>query len=296
MKERLFPPQPAAVLKATLDRFLAQTDVQPLIAHDPVQLVRAYADPEDQEVAGLLVAGLAYGRARSIRERAGAALALLGPHPARAIADPRRRRKLDGFVYRFQGGADLPRFLEAIAILRRARGSLARAFVDGVEPQDPDYLPALQRFARAVRGAIPGVPLTPGLRFLLPDGPGANKRLCLWLRWMVRGPDAVDLGSFGRLLPGELSPGRLVIPLDTHIERIGRFIGLTDRRGGGAQTARDITAALRAIRPDDPLAYDLALCHLGIAGACPRKRDLVRCQGCPIRGVCRLGTPPKGWR
>lgn len=283
------------VLRRALDRFLERTDPAPLVARDPVSLVRRYTDPHDQEVAGLVVAGLAYGRASLIIGRAGAALAALGEHPARAIADPRRRAALDGFVYRFQRGQDLPRFLAAIARVRAEQGSLAAAFARAVEPTDADYAPALDRWSLGLRAAVDG-PLTGGLTFLLPraGATGAAKRLCLYLRWMIRPAGPVDLGAWARLAPG-LGPERLVIPLDTHIQRIGRYVGLTERSTAGLATAQDITARLRRLRPEDPLAYDLALCHLGISGACPRRRDPVACEGCPIRGICRLGRRPSRW-
>lgn len=293
--EQLSRPSSDDALRRVLDAFLARTDPGPLVARDPVALVRRYDDPHDQEVAGLLVAGLAYGRASLIQARAGAALASLGPRPARAITKPASRSVLSGFVYRFQGGEDLPRFLAAMAAVRAAHGSLGAAFAHGVEATDPDYAPALDRFALRLRDAVEG-PLTRGLAFLLPraGATGAAKRLCLYLRWMIRPAGPVDLGAWRALAPG-LDPAHLVIPLDTHIERIGRYVGLTDRRSSGLATARDITARLKRLRPDDPLAYDLALCHLGISGACPRRRDPVACADCPIRGICRLGRRPSRW-
>ena len=293
--EVLTRPARVDVLRRALDRFLGETDPAPLVARDPVALVRRYEDPHDQEVAGLLVAALAYGRASLIRERAQAALDALGPRPARAIDTPAVRARLDGFVYRFQRGSDLPRFLAAVARVRREDGSLGAAFARGVVAADPDYIPALDVWSLRLRAAVDG-PISRGLAFMLPRaGPsGAAKRLCLYLRWMIRPRDAVDLGTWAQLAPG-LTPARLVIPLDTHIERIGRYVGLTDRRGGGLATARDITAQLARLRPEDPLAYDLALCHLGISGSCPRRRDPVACVRCPIRGICRLGRRPPGW-
>jgi uncharacterized protein (TIGR02757 family) len=141
--------------------------------------------------------------------------------------------------------------------------------------------------------------LTPGLRFLLPgsseDGQGAIKRVALYLRWMIRPRDGVDLGAFRAFEPA-LTPAKLIIPLDTHIERIGRYLGLTDRKTGGLRTATEITAALARLCPEDPLVYDLALCHLGISGRCPKKRDVKICADCQIRSVCRLGETPRGWR
>jgi uncharacterized protein (TIGR02757 family) len=105
----------------------------------------------------------------------------------------------------------------------------------------------------------------------------------MWLRWMVRGPDAIDLGFWS-----EVGPARLTVPLDTHVHRLGRYLGLTGRRQADWRTAAEITAALRALDPADPLRYDFALAHMGISGQCPTRRVEAVCAACPIRGVCRL--------
>jgi uncharacterized protein (TIGR02757 family) len=259
-----------------------------------VDLVRRYGDPHDQEVAGLLVAMLAYGRVASIKAKAEQALAALGAHPARAVDTGVGVERLRGFVHRFQRGDDVVRFLRAVAAVRRDHGSLGHAFAHCVNTKDPHYGPAMARFvallARGVRGRI-----TYGLRFLLPSvESGAAKRLCLYLRWMIRAEDEIDLGAW-RALGVALDPGKLIIPLDTHIERIGRYLGLTERRTGDLKTAIEITDALKRLRPSDPLVYDIALCHLGISGRCPRKRDVELCADCQIRSVCRLGEEPKRW-
>lgn len=283
------------MLAETLEAFLTGADRARLAAQDPVSLVHPYPDPADQEVAGLLVAMLAYGRVASIRARAQAALSALGERPAQAIADPRALRALDGFVYRFQRGRDVPRFLQAMHRLRERYGSLGAAFARGDDPGAPDYSQAMGAFARALLQAAGPRP-SYGLRFLIPDADkgGAAKRLCLYLRWMIRPADGVDLGAWRGLAPGT-QPGKLLIPLDTHIHRIGRYLGLTERTTANLKTAQEITSALRRLAPADPLRYDLALCHLGISGRCPKRRDPVKCEGCPIRAVCRLGEEPKGW-
>ncbi|HZN92334.1 MAG TPA: DUF2400 family protein [Myxococcales bacterium] len=115
-------------------------------------------------------------------------------------------------------------------------------------------------------------------------GGGAAKRLNLYLRWMVRGPDEVDFGIWTRV-----SPARLVIPLDTHIHRMARHLGLTRRKTAGWKTAEEITAALRRIDPADPVKYDFALCHFGMSGACPLKPARAVCEGCALLPACRTG-------
>lgn len=140
------------------------------------------------------------------------------------------------------------------------------------------------RFVDAITRAVDGE-LSYGLRFLLPNpkGGGAAKRLCLFLRWMIRPADGLDLGVWP-----DLDPARLIIPLDTHITTLGRYLGLTERATPNLRMAMEITASLRRLRPNDPLAYDMALCHLCIAGRCKKRWDPGICPACPIHPVCRL--------
>jgi endonuclease III len=99
---------------------------------------------------------------------------------------------------------------------------------------------------------------------------------------MVRGPDGVDLGVW-RGVP----PAALVVPLDTHVHRVARALGLTRRRDASWRTAEEITAGLRRIDPDDPVRFDFALCHLGMSGRCPARRDPARCAECVLAAECR---------
>jgi endonuclease III len=101
---------------------------------------------------------------------------------------------------------------------------------------------------------------------------------------MIRGPDGVDLGLW-KGVPASA----LVVPLDTHVHRVGRALGLTARRDASWRTAEELTASLRRIDPTDPVRYDFALCHLGMSGLCPSRRDPARCAACPLRGSCRAG-------
>lgn len=285
---------PSARLRGVLDALVAGADRSALVRADPVELVHRYTDPHDQEVAGYLVAALAYGRVASIKAAAARLLDALGPSPARVVDGGRRAKKLEGFVYRFQRGEDLPRLAAALGRVRRRHGSLAAAFAHH-DRGEPRYDAAMARFIGELRAAAGPAP-SRGLLFLLPDpgSGGAAKRLCLYLRWMIRPADGLDLGAWQALAPG-LSPAKLVIPLDTHIARLARHLALTDRRADDLATALQITEALATLAPTDPLVYDMALCHLGISGQCPRQRDPILCQGCAIRSVCRLGPEPPGW-
>jgi uncharacterized protein (TIGR02757 family) len=250
-------------------------------------------------VAAFLVSCLAYGRVASIKSAADRLLAILGPNPERAIQDPALVRATRGFTYRFQRGDDIPNGLEAVAKVREAFGSLRAAFGAGVRHDDEDYRPAMVRLGGLFRRFLVGSP-SRGLQFFLPGTltTSCQKRFCLYLRWMLRPTGEVDPGTWCRpdALPGhggvgdiDLGPRRLVIPLDTHVARIASYIGLTDRTALDMQTAVQITRALRCVCPEDPLRYDIVLCHLGISGACRRKLDPEVCADCRLRSVCRYG-------
>jgi uncharacterized protein (TIGR02757 family) len=286
------------VLRPLLDALDAGLDRAARIAVDPVELPRRYADPLDQEIAGLFAASLAYGRADVFKPVLERVLGAMGPSPARfvrAFARAPERGAFAGAVYRFNRPEDLAALAAAAGDVVLRHGSLGARFgalfrEEGGGP--PALRPALARFAGELRSAAPVAPLLRrrgrrGLLHLLPDaaGPGASKRWNLYLRWMVRGPDAVDLGAWRGLVP----PAALVVPLDTHVHRVARCLGLTRRRDATWRTAEEITAGLRALDAADPVRYDFALCHLGMSGVCPSRRDPGRCAACPLRVVCGAG-------
>lgn len=282
-------------LKHHLDAFLEEFPRERHVSSDPVQFVHRYDDARDREVVGLIVSAFAYGNVKSILATVARALSFLGAHPAQALAafDPRKdARRLRNFYHRFNTSRDLAVFFWMIRRLLEEHGTLENAVLCGLSPDDADTGEALARFSAAMLGTgyeqfYPRGELKRriGVRFLLPspvDG-SACKRMNLYLRWMVRPDDGVDCGIWKGIRPGQL-----VIPLDTHIARISSYIGLTDMASPGWAMALDITNNLRRLDDADPLRYDFALCHLGIAGDCPRKRDLRKCFACPIREICRL--------
>jgi uncharacterized protein (TIGR02757 family) len=117
-----------------------------------------------------------------------------------------------------------------------------------------------------------------------PDDGSACKRLNLFLRWMVRPDDGVDLGPWTALTPADL-----VVPLDVHVLRISRFLGLTRRSDASWRTACEVTDGLARLDPADPVRFDFALSHLGISGACRGARHPDACPLCPLDPVCTAG-------
>ena len=121
-----------------------------------------------------------------------------------------------------------------------------------------------------------------GISYLIPSpaGGSACKRLAMYFRWMVRGPDKVDFGLWKFI-----GTSRLVIPVDRHIARMGKLLGLTSRATPDWKMALDITAALRTLDPDDPIRYDFALVRPGILRECTT-RARGDCRSCLLRDIC----------
>ncbi len=290
MPRRRVPAAALRRLSAPLDR-LYRTFDHPESAIDPVHLVRRYRASEDREVAGFCAAGLAFGRVAAVIESIEAVLAVLGPRPAAFVRrfDPARDAgALRPFVHRWIRGVDVAALLWVLRHMLAASGSIERFFLEGDDPSAPDVGPGLDRFAARALAVDLAPVYGDGPRrrvawfFPRPSGGSACKRLNLFLRWMVR-RDAVDLGAWSGL-----PPSRLVVPLDTHVIRVGRCLRLTRYRSPGWAMAREITDSLRRLDPADPVRFDFSLCHLGMMDACGFDRPQ-RDDRCPLRGVCRPG-------
>ena len=292
-------------LRERLDTLVATFDVT-TIEPDPLQLVRRYEDPLDAEVAGLLAAAFAYGRADIVVANVGAVLAKMRPSPYAYLATFDRdeaMRRFKGFSHRFHKTRELVALLECIASAIATHGSLGALFKFCYDERDDDIGPSLTRFVNALRGggrlrvphaassrvlprgrADDGVRPNSAIAYLLssPDDGSACKRMNLYLRWMVR-RTSPDLGLWTFI-----DPSRLVMPVDTHIHRIATFLGLNDRKSADWKSARAITDKLALFDRSDPVRYDFALCRLGILDLCSRKRRKENCDVCLLRDVCRF--------
>jgi uncharacterized protein (TIGR02757 family) len=259
---------------------------------DPVHLVRPFTDPADREIAGYCAASLAFGRVASILNSIGALFRIMGPHPAafvRAFEPDAPHPELRALVHRWTRGDDLAALLWILRQMLEQSGSIESFFLEGLSGEHEDVGPALDSFSsRAlqldVRRAYGRrrLPKRPGVCYFFPrpSAGSACKRQNLFLRWMVRS-DEVDLGAWTRV-----PASKLIVPLDTHVIRLGRCLKLTRYTSPGWKMAADITASLRALDPEDPVRFDFSLCHVGMMNACGFGRKQGDSQ-CPLKGLCR---------
>jgi uncharacterized protein (TIGR02757 family) len=275
------------LLKPTLDGLYDSFNM-PDSATDPIQVVRRFSRNDDREVVAFCAAGLAFGRVTSVLQSIQRLVDVMGESPAAFVRhfEPARDGKaLRSFVHRWIRGADIIALLWVLHQMLERSGSLESFFLEG-DPAGEDVREALDSFssramALDLRAAYGRVPARPGVGYFFPRPSAGSgcKRLNLFMRWMVR-HDALDLGVWTRV-----SPSRLIVPLDTHIIRVGRCLKLTRYTSPGMPMALDITRALRALDPADPIKYDFSVCHLGMMNACgfetPRGNT-----HCPLKGVC----------
>ncbi len=284
---------PKAALQRALDGVRQRCDVAKRRESDPVGYVHAYPDPLDKELVGLLAASIAFGKVVTIRQKLEDALTRLGPRLAVTLDDSLLVfSRMHGWVHRVFRGEDIARLLIGARRVQRAHGSLGARFARDLR-EGGTLREALSRFSAAMRaagglGGTPDAASRRGPRHLLPDphGSGGSKRMLLYLRWMVRPDDGVDLGLWK-----EVDPGVLLCPVDTHIHKLSRNLGLTTRKDVSWETAEEITRGLSRLDPKDPVKYDFSLCHLGMLQRCPSRRDAARCEGCGVMPVCRHWQP-----
>lgn len=256
-------------LKPALDRLYDSFNA-PDSAFDPIQVVRRYPRVEDREIIAFIASAVAFGRVASVVNSTNAICAVLGDRPARFLArfDPVvHGRPLRPLVHRWTRGGDFVALLWILRACITEFGSLERAFAAGLHEDDVDVGPAIERFSARAR-EVDLTPIygaeRPGVYYFFPrpSSGSACKRMNLFLRWMARA-DGVDPGGWT-----SVPASKLVIPLDTHIIRVGRCLKLTKYRSPGWKMAADMTASLRRLDPADPVKYDFSLCHLGMMGGC----------------------------
>jgi uncharacterized protein (TIGR02757 family) len=276
-------------LKPVLDQLYNDFNY-PDSATDPIQIVRRYERSDDREIVGFCAAALAFGRVASVLQSIERLMKIMGPRPAEYVRqlDPARQAPaFAGLVHRWTRERDIIALLWVLRQMVDRRGSIEGFFLEGYDSSAPDLAPSLDSFssramALDLTAAYGRVPKRPGVCYFFPrpSKGSACKRLNLFLRWMIR-HDALDLGVWTRV-----PASQLIVPLDTHVIRVGRCLQLTKMQSPGWKMASDITASLAKIDPGDPTRYDFSICHLGMMNACGFSRAQADSQ-CPLRGVCR---------
>ncbi|HYE58424.1 MAG TPA: TIGR02757 family protein [Rhodothermales bacterium] len=248
-------------LRTFLDRLVARFETPAFVEDDPISIPHTFEDPRDREVIGFYAALLAWGRRRTILNKLEDLCTRMRLAPYRFVVgydDERDGACLDGFVHRTFNAADARVLTASLAHLLRTYGSLEAAFAAHLPPGASDIGSAIQGVSDAL---LDGAPRRLARHLPRPSTGSACKRVCMYLRWMVR-PGPVDFGQWTTILPAQL-----VLPLDVHSGRTARALGLLTRPQDDWRAALELTEACRQFNAADPARYDFAFFGAGLYGA-----------------------------
>jgi uncharacterized protein (TIGR02757 family) len=251
-------------LKSYLDRLVDQYETPTFIDDDPISVPHAFDNPADQEVIGLYAALLAWGRRDVMLRKLEELCERMDYAPyefVRSFDPDRDAEALEGFVHRtFQP-------IDALWLTRNLSTVLDRydsieAFFAAHKPvaSDDDASPVaamLQGVSTTLLSLHDDTPQRLRKHLARPKAGSACKRLNMYLRWMVR-PGPVDFGLWDCLDPADL-----MLPVDVHVGRQARALGLLTRKTNDWKAVRRLTAVCRHFRPDDPARYDFAFFGIG---------------------------------
>ena len=244
----------AAILDAAWRRYEQPNFITP----DPISLPHRFSARADIEISAFFAAVLAWGRRPTILAKTAELLTRMDNAPHQFITQHHDDdlRRLEGFCHRTFCDTDLLYFVYWLREWYTTHASLEDAFLDGATMRA-----RLESFHRRFF-ALPDAPARTRKHVSTPARGSACKRLNMLLRWLVRpATNGVDFGLWTRLAPAEL-----IAPIDVHVERVARRLGLIQRPQLDWQTAEELTAALRTFDPLDPVKYDFALFGLGVEG------------------------------
>jgi uncharacterized protein (TIGR02757 family) len=251
-----------------LQKIYADYHTPDYLYRDPLCCVRRYGHPHDIEIAGLIASCLAYGRVEQIIRGVETVLSAFGGELRRGVTETsldEKLRALRGFKHRFNDHHDVALLCEAAGRAIRRYGSLEACFKQRLPSTTGaiDARESLHWFVARLKQTVAGAPGAdkPGFRYLLPSpfGGSACKRLNMYLRWMVRRNDGIDLGVWNNICTSTL-----IMPVDAHVARVARALNITNRASADWIMAEQITGQLKKIEPMDPVKYDFSLCRYGM--------------------------------
>lgn len=251
--------------KVKLERLLnekLETYEQPeFIDDDPISIPHKFNSLQDIEIMGFFAAILAWGQRKTIINKCNELIERFDGAPYQFITQHQEQdlKRLLGFKHRTFNDTDLLYFVQFFKHYYAQHHSLEQAFARHLPPGAPHVGPALEGF-RNDFFSLPDAPHRTGKHIASPVKGSTCKRINMYLRWMVRSDRfGVDFGLWK-----EISPAQLLCPLDVHVDRVARRLGLITIPQTNFKAVLELTANLKELDADDPVKYDLALFGLGV--------------------------------
>jgi len=246
-------------LRVFLDHKVAQYNQKEFIAHDPISIPHLFSKKQDIEIMGFWAAVLAWGQRKTIINKCKELIQLMDYSPYDFIChheDSDLKRFL-AFKHRTFNATDTLYFIHFFKQHYQNHQSLESAFFT-TEGQTMEQM--LNRFRSNFFAFTPDYPARTKKHIAAPSQKSACKRINMFLRWMVRkDSQGVDFGLWKNI-----KPNQLVCPIDVHVERVARKLGLIERKNLDWITAVELTEQLKTFDAQDPVKYDFALFGLGV--------------------------------
>ncbi|MCC6866397.1 MAG: TIGR02757 family protein [Ignavibacteria bacterium] len=229
---------------------------------DPVWNLYEFQTGKDIELAGLITAAYSYGSVDQINFFIDRLFNKTGRNLYEFtinFSKHKDKKYFKSLYYRFNSYIDIAEMFSTLNIALKESGSLKNFFISGYAEDDKNILPALGSFTERLNKNIHKAKNSYyHYLFSNPQNKSTCKRMNLFLRWMVR-KDEIDTGLWS-----EIGTSKLIMPVDTHIARISKKLGLINRRTVDLNFALELTDNLKKFDHNDPVKYDFALCHIGI--------------------------------
>ncbi len=243
-------------MKEYLDNLVKKYETKDFIKSDPVQFAHKYKNKNDIETASFIAALFAFGKREAFIAKLDKLFDVMENKPYDFILNFSQNKTLvEGFVYRFVKDIDLMCFFSALERLyKKDKMTLEELFFEGMKRKD--MLNFVSKYFYSCLNCPAGLGFCH--LFARPEKGGAMKRLNMFLRWMIRrGPVDIGLWNF-------MGTDELLIPLDVHVGRVSRSLGLLRRNANDFKSVVELTNKLKEFDPNDPVKYDFALFGAGI--------------------------------
>ena len=248
-------------LKSLLEELHDKFNCEEFIEEDPISVPHSFSRREDREIAGLLASTIAWGNRKAIVKSAHRMMRYMdnAPYDFVVNASEHELQSLSSYVHRTFNGEDFKDFVCAMRHIISRWGGIGEFFEQRYAATG-DLRVVLSEFRREFHAAEHNTHSEKHMSSI--DKGAACKRLCMYLRWMVREDShGVDFGLW-RKIP----MSALYMPLDIHTGRMGRSLGLLSRKQSDWKAVEELTDALRAFDASDPVRYDYSLFGVGISG------------------------------
>lgn len=248
-------------LKSYLNSCVKKFNKPSFIENDPISIPHQFSRKQDIEIMGFWVSMLAWGQRKTIINKANELIQLMDGAPYDFILnhEEKDRESFLNFKHRTFQAIDTLYFLEFFQDFYKKNDSLESAFSNHLTPKSEDVETALKGFHEQFF-SLPDAPHRTRKHVSTPTRNSACKRLNMFLRWMVRkDKKGVDFGIWKKI-----KPSQLLIPLDVHVDRVARRLGLLERKQTDWKSVIELTNNLKKFDAKDPVKYDFALFGVGV--------------------------------